>query len=443
MTDNKSPSVILFLDCLGYKEAKDTQFLGEFVKGKINSGIPRVTPIILGQALTGKKPTDNGLLCPTRFRKDNLTRPLTKTFIEEIGENRRILSFEIPFTMDVNQRFGVNIGSAPQVQQEQRPGVLALPRPGGSLVEAELNGDEEELEKILHGFVDYARNLFSTIRTLMRNNAFDAFLVSFRMIDSFGHFLKPNYRRRLIKYVDFEIGDILKAGDVDLFVFSDHGIRKKQQTFYINKFLQEKGFLDVDIHYKRWKRQREQTQQPELTQIGVHSPFVEVKEDSVAISPDAYDSGVKLLTDDKSDLKEVKEELIDSGYYRDIYTPKELYGEGRFDNDTLGVDLVADRKDGVLVTGNLHKELDGVCSDEVGDVRCQGEIRSGCHTREGFWASTDDIGQDTLDPTDLCSVIKQFVDRNAPRPDRSDLYGIQEESDQQKVRNRLEELGYI
>jgi len=48
-----------------------------------------------------------------------------------------------------------------------------------------------------------------------------------------------------------------------------------------------------------------------------------------------------------------------------------------------------------------------------------------------------------LDPTDLYFIIKQFVDRNAPRPDKSDLYGIQEESDQQKVRNRLEELGYI
>jgi len=104
--------------------------------------------------------------------------------------------------------------------------------------------------------------------------------------------------------------------------------------------------------------------------------------------------------------------------------------------------LVLDRADQVLVSGNLHPELDEVKASET-SIRCQGTIRSGCHSRFGCYGSTDDIGQDTLDPTDLYFIIKQFVDRNAPRPDKSDLYGIQEESDQQKVRNRLEELGYI
>jgi len=105
---------------------------------------------------------------------------------------------------------------------------------------------------------------------------------------------------------------------------------------------------------------------------------------------------------------------------------------------------VLDRSDGVLVTGNLHPSLNEVVASKT-DVKCQGKFRDGTHEREGVVATNDSEISNNLniEPTDLCSVIKQFVDRNAPRPDKSDLYGIQEESDQQKVRNRLEELGYI
>jgi len=189
--NSKNPVFVIFADCLHPSEAQEQDFLGEIYKGKVSTPVPRVTPVILGSVLSGKEPPDNGLLCPTRFRKENLTRPLTRTLVEELGEEYRILSFEVPFTLGQNPRFGVNVGSAPNVVQEQRPGALVMPRPQAQLWNPENEGgklEDEEKEKILQGFVDYCRNLFSTARNLARNNQFDFFFLSYRQIDSLGHF---------------------------------------------------------------------------------------------------------------------------------------------------------------------------------------------------------------------------------------------------------------
>jgi len=447
MSNDSNPVFVIFADCLHPSEAQEQDFLGEIYKGKVSTPVPRVTPVILGSVLTGEEPTNSGLLCPTRFRKENLTRPLTRTLVEELGEEYRVLSFEVPFTLGQNPRFGVNVGSAPNVVQQQRPGELMMPRPQAQLWNPENEGGElkdREKEKILQGFTDYCRNLFSTARNLARNGAFDFFFLSYRQIDSFGHFLYPSQRKRLVRYLSFELKEIAMMGDVDLLFFSDHGIEPKKETFFINEWLREKGYLETRCLEKKMERQRRQQQDSEpLTQVSVHSPFVEVTEDSEVVSADAFDSGLTIL-DDSVNIKSLKDDLMGTGFYDGVYEPEERYGGGEHGPETLGVDLITDRADGVLVTGNVHPALDGVTGSKA-SVLCQGKIRSGTHTRYGCWGTTDDVLDEAeLEPTELHSVIKKFVQRNAPKPSAEDLYGTAEmPRREEEIKGRLRDLGYI
>jgi len=443
MTDNSdSPLYIFFLDCLDPDEAKEHDILGSTMKGKVQSGIPRVTPKIVTEITTGKPPTETGILCPTRLHKDNLMRPLTETLFETLSNERRVLNYETPFTMNLQGMFLTNIGSAPQVVDQQRPGFAVLPRPGGQMW-------KEPPEKLLQGHVDYVRGVMSTMRNLGRRGSFDVLVPTIRNIDSFGHFYLKDQRKRLIRYVDFEMKETLMMGDMDgkVLWFSDHGIREKKETFYINRWLEDKGYLETKILYNKLEKQREQQEEEgedTLTQVGIHSPFCEVSKDSQAISPDSYDSGIKIL-DDSLDVETLKDELIGTGFYETVATPQELYGAGEYSTETLGVNLVLDRVDGVMVSGNLHRALDGVCSSEVGDVHCQGEVRTGVHTRHGAWGCNDPVlnGSD-ITPIELHDVIKKFVRRNAPKPSAEDLYGTAEmRGREERAKRRLEDLGYI
>jgi len=426
-------------------------YLSSIHKGLLKSGIPRVTPKVLSEVTTGKNPTENGILSPTRLGKDNLVRPLCKTIFEKLSEERRVLNYEVPFTMNQQGMFLTNVGSAPQVVEQQRPAALAMPRAGGQMWDSNEDGgelDEESREKALQGSVDYVRTVMGTMRNLMRNGVFDVFFITIRNLDSFGHFLYKDQRARLAKYMDMELREWEMMGDMEgnVFCFSDHGIRKKEETFFINKWLEEKGYLDVDVHERKLEKQRKQDDQADenLTQVSVHSPFIELGRGTQAVSPDAYDSGVKIL-DDSLSIDDLREELMGTGFYDGVHTPQELYGNGEHKNDTLGVDLVCDREDGILVTGNLHPEVDGTTASETSCL-CQGKIRSGVHTREGIIASNDPVLSDgiTLEPTELHDVIKKFVRRNAPSPSTEDLYGTAEMAGrEEEIRGRLEDLGYI
>jgi len=447
---NENPVAVFFLDCVGEDDLENMEYLSSIHRGSLKSGIPRVTPKVLSEVTTGKNPTENGILCPTRLGKDNLVRPLCKTIFEELSEEGRVLNYEIPFTMNQQGMFLTNVGSAPQVVEQQRPAALAMPRAGNRMWDSDKDGgelDEESKERALQGNVDYVRTVMATMRNLARNGAFDVFFVTIRNLDSFGHFLYKDQRARLAKYLDMELREWKMMGDMEgnIFCFSDHGIREKEETFFINKWLEEKGYLNVDVHERKLEKQREQDDQADenLTQVSVHSPFIELSKDTQAVSPDSYDSGVKIL-DDSLSTDDLRDELMGTGFYNDVSTPSELYGNGSHNNDTLGVDLVCDRADGVLVTGNLHPRLDGITDSEI-NCLCQGKIRSGVHTREGIIASNDPILNDmNLEPTELHSVIKKFVRRNAPKPSAEQLYGTSEMAKrEEEIKGRLQDLGYI
>jgi len=451
MADNSNPVVIFFIDALGEKAVENMNYVSSIRKGTLDvSEPPPVTPKVISEITTGEKPTETGILCPTRLNKENLVRPLCKTMFEELSEDRRVLNYRFPFTMNQQGRFLTSIGTAPQVAENEPP-LFQMPRPGGRMWDSENpNGklDEEDRERVLQGHVDYVRNVNSVMRNICRQGVMDVFFIALRLLDSWTHFWNESCRNRLAKYIDREIYEWSLMGDMEgnIFVFGDHGGRRKKETFFINKFLEEKNYLDVDVHERKLKKQREQDNQADenLTQVSVHSPFVELSKDSQVVSNDSFDAGVTVL-DDSIDIEDLKEDLMGTGFFDNVYTPEELYGEGRYSSDTLGLTLVCDRSEGILVTGNLHPELDGVTASEVSCL-CQGKIRLGVHERRGVIATNDPVLSDciTLEPTELHDIIRKFVRRNAPSPSTEDLYGTAEmPGREEEIRGRLEDLGYI
>lgn len=432
--DKEGPLFVFFLDCLGEEDLKHMEYLSTLHKGRVESGIPRVTPKIVTEAMTGESPTETGMLCPIRLDQNNLTRPFSKTVMEWASEERRVLNFEIPFTIGQQGRFLTNIGSSPGAAQQERPGVLMFPKSQGNMW-------EEEPEKLLQAHVDYIRSVMSSVRNLARNDTFDVFFISIRNLDSFGHFFYEDQRARLARYIDMEMQEFAMMGDMDkkIIAFSDHGAREKDETFFINRWLIENDYLDVKVLYNEWEKQNDDG----LTQINVHSPYVEIKDSSQAVSPDSYDSGIKILDDDLN-VEWLIDNLLDTGMFRGIFRPKDLYGKGKYGPETLGVDLVCDRADGVLVSGNIHKDISVTASET--DKKCQGTIRSGVHTRYGEWFSNNEEEKERdVVPTDIHEIIKKNITRHAPKKDKEDLYGMEEAkgSTEEKVVDRLEGMGYL
>lgn len=445
---------IIFIDCLGYDEASfmaqhpDQFYIGRTLKGSIASGIPRVTPYVVTGILTGKTPMQHGLLSPVRWKRENVVRPFVPTLIEEVGNKVKSLNFEYPMTMNLEAKHLINIGGSIGGVQQIRPAQLAFPRAGGNMW-------KDDREKLLQAHVDQIRCKFASLRNMVRNDPeLKVVWLSIRSIDAFGHFLWPEYRWRLIQYVDMEVEETAMMGDLEdlqVVYFSDHGICEKKAAFYINKWFQEKGWLNLEMFIPGIQQQLKQAEDP-MEMLALHSPLVHVKDNSYFISTDAFDSGIKILRDD-APVEELKKTLMELKYedpgtgkvyplYNGIYTPEELYGEGEYRGE-IDVDLVCDRGDGILVAGNIHPNLTHWLNARN---YCQCAIRNGVHNRFGCWGGNMDwLEAKNHDPLSFHHVLRKVLEvyngegvgeEKAMTVDRSSVVGGDD------LAERLAELGY-
>lgn len=415
--------VVVFLDALD-PEWVNTDFLEMTYEGKVDSGVPRVTPKILGDMLSGTTPEHHGLLCPTRpFPGDSIDRPQMKTILHEMAKDKRVVSYKIPFTKGIilpGRSVCVGTGAGGEQQGQVNP-TLHIPQ--------STPGPSEGAERMFHSAVDYAKSMFSTMRTLMRGDAADVYFISFRNIDSFVHYhFEEGTRDRLIDVVSAELEDILHSGDnIELMWFSDHGGVKKEETFRLNRWLIENDYLDVTILHKNLEMMRRKQKSEYVNQVSILSPLVQIEDDSQFASFDAYDCTISKLDED-ADEGELIDELKSTGYFRDVYHKSELYEEdGKF-YETLP-HIIPDRGDGVFVSGNIHPD-----AEKGGNV---GDIRSGVHSRNGCWGTTKEGMDfpDIVETWEMYDVFKDFV---------SDMEaGSLSDEEEEVIRDRLESLGYI
>jgi len=400
--------VIIFLDALKPEEVSG--FLDDTYQGRIRCHIPRVTPTVLGSIYTGIDPGQHGLVRATPLYAQPIQRPNKETIFESISRKARVLSYMMPFTMGVQVQNGVIAESGVSGSVNVNQPALMIPR-------APVNMGKVDPEKALQSFVDHARILFGTVRELIRMDASDVFFISYRNIDSFTHWhYDEDFRERLVEYIAFELSDFTIMGsDIDLMWFSDHGGCEADEVLRINKWLEEKGYLKYSILERRMKQQTEQQKKqaeqqggtgPYEDQIDMQAPFVQIEKGSKFVCSDAFDACIDPLKDaTKKDIKELVSDLRDSGYFKNVHRKDRLYPNN--DGDGVIPEIIPDRKEGVLVSGNIHPEVPTTGFSDHDTVI---NTRNGDHTPFGAFGGTRDLHlPEVVEPEDLRFTIEKFV----------------------------------
>jgi len=403
--------VIIFLDALKPEEVLG--FLDETCQGKIKCHVPRVTPTILGSIYTGTTPGQHGLVRATPFNQQPIQRPNKETFFESLSQKARVLSYMMPFTVNVNVQNGV-------IAQSGVSGSVNVNQPALMIPRAPVNMGKSDPEKSFDSFVDHARIVFSTARELIRMDVSDIFFLSYRNLDSFTHwFYDGDFRERLIEYVAHEVREIdMMGSEIEIVWFSDHGGTEADTVIRINKWLQEKGYLDLQIleekHKRQVQRQEQQAEEqgqegPYTDQIDVQAPYVQVGTDSKFICTDAFDVCIDSFQDTtEKEIKDLINELRGTGWFDHVHDREDFYPESPDDGSIPRI--IPDRKEGILASGNVHPEIpvktEGLPSDEHDTVV---NSRNGDHSPFGAFGGTRDLKlANTIDPEDLHSAINKF-----------------------------------
>jgi len=434
--------LIVFLDALDYRELSG--WLARNYQGRIQTPPIRVTPAILGSVYTGKTPGEHGLVRPTPLYRNNYQKPDGELIMEKLSKKARVLSWNMPFTMGIQLQRGI---AAPQglAGNGNAPPALFLPFPAINMGNAV--NDDEQAEKYFQSFVDHARTLFSTARQLIRANASDIFVLSFRGLDSWTHWLyKGDYRHRLIQYLSLELSEFEMMGDkseMSLLYFSDHGGTPATNVFRVNKWLAERGYLNLSVHEKRHREQiksmEDNGQKPWKHQIDLQSPLVQI-DDYLAYSTDAFDSCIDVNPEaSQRDIDALINDLKSTGAFDNVYRKEELYPESE-KNGKLPA-IIPERKPGVLVSGNVHPE---VPTWGFTEHRTVVNTRSGDHSKFGCFGGTVDLGaKEVIRPEELYGVIESFCKDVTESEEKAEGQETLTPGEKEGVRKRLEQLGYI
>ncbi|MHA1812880.1 MAG: alkaline phosphatase family protein [Candidatus Thorarchaeota archaeon] len=423
------PKMVVFLDALDPREC--VGWLAETKQGRVISGVPRVTPSVIGSFLTGKTPGQHGLVRPTPLYRPFIQRPKGDTIIDLVAKRGRVLSYLIPFTLGVNPPNSIVAQAGMAEESNIQHPVLIMPQVGFDPISV-------EPEQMLHSYVDHVRNVFSTMRQLIRNDRADVYFVSIREIDAFTHWhYGTDCRSRLIEYIAAEMEETVAMGrDLDLFWFSDHGGCPKTGRFEINRWLIDKGYLKVTYLQKRHQKQLEMMKManPDFKiykdQVGIHTPFVQVEDDSKFISVDLFDACVDVLDASDDEIEELRRELMDTGHFKAVYRKHELYGE---DCDEDVPEIIPDRKDGVLVSANVHPNA------EAPDAESIVNLRTGDHSPYGCYGGTYYFNSEDIHPWELYSIVDEITGDIENKKEEVSLSS----SEEHDIVAMLERKGYV
>jgi hypothetical protein len=419
------PVVVFFLDALEPSECVD--WLAETKQGRVISGVPRVTPPVIGSFLTGKNPGQHGLVCPTPLYKPFLQRPKGDTIIDLVARRGRVLSYCIPFTMGVNPPNSMIAQSGMSGEAEIQHPVLMMPQ-------VNFEPSEADPEKMLHSYIDHTRNVCATIRQLLRNDRADVYFVALREIDSFTHwFYDGDYRKRLIEYTAMELQEFTMMGDdMQVFWFSDHGGCPKTGRFEINRWLIRKGLLNITYLEKRHKILMDNAQKngvkPYRQQVGIHTPLIQIEDGTKFYSSDLFDACVDVMDASEDEIEQLCRDLMTTGFFKAVHRKKELYGEC----DEGIPEIIPDRKEGLLVSANVHPQA------EMEDAETIVNCRSGDHSPFGCYGGSIELTGGDIHPWNLYTIVDELT-RDIKKGDEEISLSSDEEQNLVKM---LERKGY-
>ncbi|HUS49754.1 MAG TPA: hypothetical protein VMZ91_06290 [Candidatus Paceibacterota bacterium] len=417
---------IVFVDALDSNDL--SPWFKEHLITEYNPGIPKVTPNVISQIMTGNKQEDMRFIRSTPYKKPREGNILDKTILHYATEERklRILQYGIPLCSHIQLPEGSLSTYDHFLGGQNIPAVLQFP-------ENNINFMKDDPELIFHSYVDQTASLFCTMRTVARNGAFDTIFIGYTFIDAYTHWYHEENKKRLVEYLEMELKDLNRYGEI-LF-FSDHGSTKKTKDFFINKWLYEKGYLHYDINFKLVNFHESYNKKfPDQIQLEHQHVFIDW-EKTKFFSVDAFDAMIdKTDLATKEDCIQLKEELMETGMFNNIFLKDELFNPNGKEYDFCPW-IMPDTAEGIMTTGNIHPNA-GEPGSKSMDV-----IRPGWHSCRGVVGSTDKDLKTTINkPGDIYHLMKEFIDKQEPEAAKR-MKRYEEEPD--IIENKLAELGYM
>jgi hypothetical protein len=385
----------------------------------MDAGTPRVTPRVMSSIYTGETPAENGMMAVSKYGGEDTTRPKTSTIIgRAVREGVSVLSMGMPFSIpfnEVNEQsvlHGKALRGQSHIVPEEAGQLVSYTAPVADLV----RGHPDDVYASFH---DHTYSYFNQFKEAIRQVDPDVAFVGFRLVDSYCHFQHTEtrggqtYREHLIEDVEGLLGRIHNQIDGDVLFFSDHGQTELTGVFRVNRWLREKGYLDYSVDYD-FIGQMENYQSGEShpiserveNQVTLGQPGVVVNEEqSDVVCADPFDSALTLLSDPgEMDTEALREDLLDTGAYRDVTFRWEEYDEDAAFYETVP-HVLPDRDEGVFVSGNLHKNPIGM-----------GYYRTGVHDYKACFGATRDLSVPAgngrggrVTPEQMYDVLADFI----------------------------------
>ncbi len=387
---------VVFLDALDYNDL--SPWLKEKLIAKYNPGVPKVTPNVVSQIMTGNRPEDMNFVRSTPYKKPRETDIKGDTILHyAANKGLRVFQYGIPLCANVELPKGSVSTFDHFLGQQNVPPVLQFAKDN-------MNMMDDDPELVFHAYVDQTSVLFSTIRSIARNKQFDIMFIGFQPIDAYTHWYHQKNRRRLIQVVEEELKDLSRYGPV--FFFSDHGGTEKKETFFINKWLAEKGYLVYDINYKLNKfHMPEDVKFPDQITLQHQHVWIDWSKTKFFCN-DAFDAMVdKTDNATNEDVQKVRKELMETGHFNSVKLKEEIFDKNGKKYSECP-EIMPDAKEGVMVSCNLHEKA-GTKEGKSMDM-----IRNGWHSDRGVVGCSDTTLQTTVKgPRDIYHLMKEFIDK--------------------------------
>ncbi|MFW5889421.1 MAG: hypothetical protein ACOCUD_03475 [Bacillota bacterium] len=416
---------IIFLDALDYNDL--TPWFKDNLITQYNPGVPKVTPNVISQIMTGKRQEDLEFTRSTPFKKPRYTDIKDETICHYAAKERelKILQYGIPLCANID---------LPEGSFSMYDHFIHGPQniaPIFQFVRENVSFLDDHPELIFHSYVDQASILFSTIRALARNGNFDVIFLGYQPLDAYTHWYNRENRIRLLQYLEEEIKDLSRYGDI-LF-FSDHGGQKQEKIFFVNKWLQEKGYLHYTIYedlieYHKELENKKEEKFPDM--ILPQDPFVKIDfEKTKFLCVDAFDCMIDATVNaTEQDLENIKSELMNTGYFNSVNLKTEIFDKDgeHFEETPM---IIADTALGVNASCNIHPNAEKGKNLE--------NTRTGWHSHRGVVGSNDkELSTKISKPSDIYLLMKEFIDKQEPESKKR-------ESDQKNLEDLLMEGQYI
>jgi len=436
MREDKYMRFIIFLDALDVLDVGP--WLSEHLIDQYNPGVPKVTPNVISQIMTGKRQEDMKFVRSTPYKKPRESHISEDTILHYATRKEkklRVLQYGIPLCSNIQLPEGSISTYDHFLQGQAVPPILQF-------AQNNMDFQKDDPELIFHGMVDQTSALFCTMRSLARNGQFDIIFIGYTLIDAYTHWYHEENKKRLIQVVEEELKDLNRYGDI-LF-FSDHGSSAKTDNFFINQFLKKEGYFDYEINFKLRNFHKSYNKKfPD--HIGIDHPHVFIDWNKTKFfCNDAFDAMIdKTENATKEDCLELKKKLMETGYFDNVHIKDEVFDPDGKEYDSCPW-IMPDSKEGIVTSGNLHPKV----TEDPENANSMDLIRPGWHTNRAVVGCTDPSLTTKINgPADIFTLMKEFIDKQEPEVEEKIKKAkdeIEEDEDRAHlIENKLAEMGYV